>query len=252
MNGKEIHRGFDPFGPLVVIDSPEYRYLSFGLEDEQSCQLKSAPAVLQHEYTQAMCLAFLFNSPKNIIVLGLGGGCLVTAVHHCFSGVKIRAIELRQQVIVLAYKYFQLPRSKRLQVINADANAFLQDCSQKKTDILFADIYTAEGVDARQTEAEFIERCHLRLKTGGVLVLNCWQEHRYDQTLKDVLQRLFGDVRVCSTASGNWIIIATKATIVISNKELKQQAQKLSAQLGINLVPMVGRLQTLAEAPASG
>ena len=251
MDGKEIYRGFDHIGPLVVIDSAEYRYLSFGQQDEQSCQLKSAPEVLQHEYTQAMCLAFLFTAPKNIIVLGLGGGCLVTAVHHCFADVKIRAVELRRQVIDLAYQYFRLPRSKRLQVIEADANDFIVDTTQKKTDILFADMYTAEGVDSRQTAVDFINHCHQRLKTNGVLVLNCWQEHRYNDSLQQTLQQLFSDIRVCSTASGNWIIIASKATIMTSNKELKLQAQKLSARLGINLVPMLGRLQLLTDHSAS-
>ena len=44
--GREIHRRYDEFGPLLVFDDGNKRFLSFGTADEQSCQLKKNPLFL--------------------------------------------------------------------------------------------------------------------------------------------------------------------------------------------------------------
>ncbi|ROR98711.1 spermidine synthase [Sinobacterium caligoides] len=245
---QEVHREKDEWGELSVVDDGAYRYLCFAEGDEQSCQLKAQPQILQHEYTQAMCLALLISVPKNVVILGLGGGCLVSAIHHCLPGVKIRAVELRPQVVDVAYRHFRLPRSKRLQIIIDDAIDFIARDEVKKTDILFADLYTGDGVDNRQTEQAFIRRCHSLLKSEGVLVLNCWREHRYEYAIQEVLTALFVEVWVCVTGSGNWVIIASRRPSAASNKQLKQRAQQLSQQLGFNLTAMLARMQPLSAA----
>ena len=65
--GKELYRYYDEYGPLQVFDDGNKRYLSFGDGDEQSCQLKSDPLQLQHDYSRAMLLVLLFVSFVNPI-----------------------------------------------------------------------------------------------------------------------------------------------------------------------------------------
>ena len=69
---KEIYRSFDEYGLLRVFEDGNKRYLAFAEDDEQSCQLKSEPLLLQHDYTRAMLLVLLFTQPQNIMLFGAG------------------------------------------------------------------------------------------------------------------------------------------------------------------------------------
>ncbi len=241
--GKEIFRHYDEYGLLRVTDDGNRRYLSFGEGDEQSCQLKAEPTVLQHDYTQAMLLVLLYNQPKNVVILGLGGGSLALTLQHHIAGLKLRVVELRYQVIKVAYRFFQLPRNKRMAVLNMDASEFLEDDTQSRTDIIFSDIYGAEGLDLQQTQPWFLQRCHELLKDDGWLVLNCWQEHRGEQAMLTCLREQFAEIYLCATAEGNWVVFAGKRPTSLSQSQLKQAAKKLSKQLGFSLLPSLSRLK---------
>lgn len=243
--GKEIYRHHDEWGPLIVRDDGNKRYLAFGADDEQSCQLKSAPCLLQHDYSQAMLLVLLFILPKRMTILGLGGGCLVAALHQYLPDLQITAVELRPHVVKIARRFFQLPRSPRLSVITEDASEFLESHEGDLVDVLFGDIYDADGLDLQQTQPWFIESCYQQLSDSGWLVLNCWHHHRSEREMMDTLKSLFADVRSCSTVEGNWIILAGKKAVTTSAGQLKNDAKKWSKVLGYSLLPSLGRLQRL-------
>ncbi len=240
-----LHHTHDTYGELIVTDDGNYRRLAFAQHDEQSCCYKAQPHILQYEYTQAMLLVLLFCQPKRVWLLGLGGGSLLTALHHCIPGIHITAVELRQAVIDIAYRYFYLPRGKRLQVIQDNADAYLMQADARKVDIIFADLYHAEGVDAVQLRADFIARCAEQLKADGWLVLNCWLEHRDDPILHAALQAHFSDVRSILTGSRNWVILAGKTPNHLTQSELKAAAQRWESALGFSLLRPLARLKML-------
>jgi spermidine synthase len=240
--GKEIYRGYDEFGVIRVLDDGNKRYLSFGDVDEQSCWLKSEPNIPQHEYVRAMLLVLLFCEPKRCISLGLGAGSLNSCLHFNFPSLKQEIVELRAGVIDAAYKYFQLPRSKRLLLHQMDAQDFLQCVESKKADIIFSDIYGADGLDEQQLRPDFIHECYYRLKPGGWLVLNCWRDHQGEATI-DTLRELFPDIRSCATQSGNWLIFAGTSIDIQSAKQLKTQARELSQKLGFSLTRSLNKLE---------
>ncbi len=243
--GKEIYRHHDEYGFLQVFDDGNRRYLAFGENDEQSCQLKSAPFQLQHDYSQAMLLVLLFRQPSNMILFGLGGGTLATTLHQYLPGLTLRVVELRPQVVEVAYRFFQFPRSKRVEVSIEDASEFLEAGCANKADLLFSDMFGEEGLDLQQTQPWFIKRCCDFLKEDGWLVLNCWQEHRGDQELLAALKDCFDDVRACTTVEGNWVILAGKKANHSSAAQLKSLAKKWSKVLGYSLSSSLGRLQKL-------
>ncbi len=115
-----------------VLDNKEVRILAFADNDEQSKLLKLTPHIPQHTYIQAMLLILLFCEPKRVMILGLGGGVLIHALKYFDSSIKITAVELREQVIHLSQRFFQLPQSKKLTIINQDASAFLAENHHKK------------------------------------------------------------------------------------------------------------------------
>ena len=245
LSAKEIFRSHDEHGTLQVFDDGNKRYLAFAEHDEQSCQLKSHPFQLQHDYTQAMLLVLLFKQPRTMILLGLGGGCLASTLHESIPDLSMRLVELRPRVVDIAYRFFQLPRSQRIKVYTEDASEFLERDGEGRADILFSDLYSSEGLDLQQTQTWFIERCSQLLEDDGWLVLNCWGEHRGEREMLAALQHFFEDVRVCATVEGNWVILAGKKLHRGSAAQLKVSAKKWSKLLGFSLSSSLNRLKTL-------
>jgi len=232
----------DEHGNITVLDDGQFRILSFAKGDEQSKQKLSTPFVLQHEYTQAMMLVLLFKQPKRVTILGLGGGCLLSTLHHHIAGINITAVELRPSVIDIAERFFRLPKGKKVTIIEQCANQYLDRNDQKKVDILFTDIYNTKGMDESVLQQRFIEQCNRNIKDDGWLVLNCWSEHTNHPELIESLREYFLDIRALDTGCGNWVLLASKSFQEPSEKQLKNQAQKLSTELGFNLTKWLSRL----------
>ncbi|MEN9502392.1 MAG: hypothetical protein RI964_1677 [Pseudomonadota bacterium] len=240
-----LHHTQDEHGHLIVTDDGNCRVLAFAPNDEQSRCLKAQPHVLQYEYTQSMFLVLLFCQPKRVLLLGLGGGSVMTTLHHCVPGIHVTAVELRQAVIDVAYRYFYLPRGKRLQVICQNADDYLLQAPERKLDVVFADLYHADGLDALQLRTDFIARCAAQLKAEGWLVLNCWQEHRYDPFLRAALYEHFTDIRTVMTGSRNWVILAGKVQDWQTNSQLRETASRWENALGFALHRSLARLRSL-------
>lgn len=250
--GKEIFRTYDSYGPIQVFDNGVKRILSFGEGDEQTCVLKAEPFLLQHDYTRAMLLPLLFKRPRDAVLVGLGGGALATCLHHHLPELQLRAVELRPAVIKAAYRYFQVPRDERLVVINQDVGEFIDDTAQPPTDILFSDIYGAEGMDPQYFQPWYIEACHRLLSDDGWLVLNCWEEHRGEHETLDAIAELFAEVYTCTVPSGNWIILAAKQPAGIDETELKARARAQAKKLGYAVAENLNRLYQVHPKNTSG
>lgn len=238
---KVLHVDSDSFGDFCVLDDGDYRVLSFGDNDEQSKMNKASPHVPQHTYVQAMLSVLLFTQPKSVIILGLGGGALVHSLRHVDAAIKITAVELRQRVIEVAKRFFQLPLSKKITLIHQDANQFLAQAEHKKVDVIFADIYSNKGVDKQQLTDVFIGQTKQLLKADGFLVLNCWKEHSRDIQLRDTLYHHFTYVYACLTGGGNWVIYATNGLGNFMEATNKQALQSLSQKLDTNISRVLTR-----------
>lgn len=243
-HSKEIFRHYDEYGPVQVFDDGNQRRLAFGEGDHQSCMLKAQPTQLHYEYTRAMVTALLFN-PKanNALLLGLGAGSLASFLHG-HSSLTLTAVELRKLVIDVAYRYFELPRSSRLNVHNENALHFLQRIEPCDYDLIFSDIYTGDGVDDLQLQESYLDMCRQCLSSNGWLILNCWQEHQSDKDLIRVLQDRFKELYCCTTQSGNWILFAGNTPLPTS-KILVNTAKVLSTKVGFNLQSLIKKIRPL-------
>lgn len=240
-----IYSVTDDWGEIQVLDDGQFRTLSFGKGDEQSKIRLAAPYVLQHEYTQAMLLALLLHPPKRVTILGLGGGCLLSALHHHIPGVHLTAVELRQAVIDVAERYFPIPKGKKIHILNQEAGEFLAAGQHKKSDLLFTDIYQQSGMDPIVLLPTFIAQCAKQIKSEGWLVLNCWAEYENNTDLLDALKTHFCDIRALNTGSGNWVVLAGKQRNTLNHKQLKQDAMKWSSRLGFPMGRHLSRLKML-------
>lgn len=136
----ELFRTADELGEIVVSQQADKRLLSFASSLQQSSLFVTQPEKLVHEYTQIMLLGLIFNTPRHITVLGLGGGGLAHCLHHFFPQFTLQFVELRQAVIDIAYQWFDLPKSPQLQVACDDAYDYLCSAVDKNTDLILSDL----------------------------------------------------------------------------------------------------------------
>lgn len=234
MQGIRITERHDPFGPIQVYDDGLFRVLRFGDGGEQSRIDLQHPHIPVYQYTQSMLMALLFQpTPQQATVLGLGGGMLVHALHHYDSSLAIDVAELRATVAEIAQSHFMLPQTGQLTIHIADAHQFLAD-SNTPTSLIFADIYSDEGMADDQLSESFIGHCHRLLDANGILVLNLWDEGRCIHPLAQqrILEQ-FGDHSLClPVPGGNLISFSFKGGCPdIQPRRLQATASRLAKKL---------------------
>lgn len=240
--GKEIACLYDKHGPVRVFDDGNKRHLSFGNNDEQSCISKADPALLQYDYNRSMILVMLLCKPQNALLLGLGGGSLCNCLVEHFPELNVSVVELRELVIQMAKQYFDLPGSDKLDVINADALEYVAELKDNHCDLLFSDLYIAEGLEARQLTERFIAHVCRVLTDDGYLVMNSLYEYRTDKVMRTLLHKHFETIYERVTEDGNWVIIACQAEHKVCRKDLKDKARELSQKLGFSLMGQLKHL----------
>jgi len=238
--GKELYRTEDSDGSIVVTQRGNKRLLSFGSRLEQSSVLMTRPYYLIHEYTQVMLLGLLFVDANRINLLGLGGGGLVHCLSHYFPKSMIQVVEIRQAVIDIAYDWFDLPRLDNLQVINDDASHFLSKLAQNSTDIIFSDLYEAQGMSACQAQQDFINDSHRALSESGCLVINFHDKPHPGSLLMDTIESTFSEIIVYDTGEltgrRNSIMFCCKSTVALHQSEVNWRAELLTKQVKMPLM----------------
>lgn len=182
------------------------------------------------------------NSTQRVAILGTGGGGLARLLHEYYPESLIDTVDLRSAVIQIAYQYFGLPRSKRLSTHVSSAENFLAQqvnnpkINNLKYNLLFSDIYLADGLAAEQLNTDFLMHSRQLLVDNGWLVLNLWKEHRAENVFINHLSDHFNTIATSTTKDGNWLIIASpKADALLDKTECRRQAKTCSERLGFNL-----------------
>jgi spermidine synthase len=241
-----IYRTNDAFGDLLVIDHRHYRTLTFDSHYEQSSMDLRRSYILVHEYTRAMMLVLAFIKPQHTTILGLGGGCLVRSLHHVLPECELHVVELRQRVYEVATDFFGMPMSNKIKVTISDAKQQLKYTDDASTNIIFADMYHAYGMNPFQIQQRFINQCHRVLNNQGWLVVNYHEMPDSNTPFFKCLRNLFAEVLVCPISSGNNILFASKQRINASH-HFDSTIPELENKLESSLTHLFKRLVKLKD-----
>ncbi|MGO1503321.1 MAG: spermidine synthase [Marinobacter sp.] len=242
--GEIIHHSRDKLGSILVIDYRKHRVLTFNSVFEQSKIDRRYPHVPVHEYNRAMLLPAAFSTPKHITILGLGGGVLASAFHHLFPECTVHAVELRQAVLDVAREYFELPNSKRLSVTIADARNALNDVPDASTDLILADLYSADRMSPAQAQRQFVESCSRALSPGGWLALNYHRTPELDGPYFRQLKKHFPVLLAFKSKTNNTVVYASKQPVEALDPKTAQLAS-LEKRLPIDWIRLMGRVSRL-------
>ena len=104
MTGSVIYETVFDNMKVQVVESTHNRYLKFGDGLKQSSMNKKNPRKLQLKYTKEIVKVFEhIQNPKNVLILGLGGGILPSFIHENYSDIIIDVVDNIQELKDIAH-----------------------------------------------------------------------------------------------------------------------------------------------------
>jgi spermidine synthase len=160
------------FATPFVRDEGGVRSLHFTIGETQSSMRTDRPDALHIDYTRTMMGFLLLQpEPRDIVMIGLGGGSMVKFCHRHLPGARMKVVENNPGVMDLR-REFEIPEDdERLSVVAADGAAFVREL-EGAADVLLVDGFDEGGQPAALCTQAFYDACRRALAPGGVLVVN--------------------------------------------------------------------------------
>jgi spermidine synthase len=189
------------------------RSLYLGSETVQSAMRVKAPYELELAYSRGMMMFLLFmKQPKEVLMVGLGGGSVAKYIHHFLPEMQTRVVEINPRIIQVARSHFYLPDDDdRLEVIEGDGVVYLQE-NGATADVLLLDIFDSQGVPPEMYNQAFFDTCEASLRLDGMMAVNLWgSDKNFDIYLQRIEQSFHGRVLVLRTGRpGNMVVFGFK------------------------------------------
>jgi spermidine synthase len=232
-------------GKPVVREGRRTRSLCFDALDIQSSMRTSDPLELDLSYTRAMMSFQLFQpTPRDILIVGLGGGSLSKYCFLKFPLARVTTVEIDERVIALRECFFIPPDSERFRIVHADAAAYLYD-KAGVADVILLDGFDASGLPASLSSQRFYDCCHAALRDEGVLVANLLNNDPRLTTHLDRLRRACDGKLFRTTArrEGNTIAIGFKQGTMPGWLDLYARAEAITKSSGLDLYRYVKKME---------
>ncbi|MFA7243158.1 MAG: polyamine aminopropyltransferase [Sulfuricellaceae bacterium] len=244
-----IHKAVADRAAVDVSERDGVRSLHLGNDTVQSSMRLSAPNDLELPYTRSMMAFLLFHpEPKNILMVGLGGGSLPKFVYHRMPETRITVLEINDQVITIARCLFCLPPDdERLSVRLEDGGEYVPthpDCA----DIILSDGFDGETLAESLSTQRYFSDCRQALTPNGVFAINLWGSDKNFQTYFQRISDCFDSLALClpSEKHGNIVVLGFKRSQGNPRwDELRDRARALETQYGLDFPRFVERLRDL-------
>lgn len=188
------------------------RTLHIGSDTIQSSMRLAKPNDLEVAYTRSMMAFLLFNpEPREVLMVGLGGGSLAKFIYHRMPQTEVVAVEINPQVVQIARQFFQVPEDdERFQIVIGDGAEYMEHDWQ--ADVIMVDGYDAEAQVKALATGAFYRDCARVLGEAGILVVNLWGGDREFNACVDRIAQAFDNCVLCLPAGkpGNVVALAFK------------------------------------------
>lgn len=129
-----------------------------------------------HVWDLLMLPAFFYSEKKikRVLVMGVGGGAVIHMLRQFVSPEKIVGVELNPVHISVARRFFSL-KHPSIELVEADAVAWLKNYTGKKFDMIIDDLFAekdGEPVSVVDADAKWFSNMLKHLNSDGVIVRN--------------------------------------------------------------------------------
>ena len=224
---------------IRVVDEDGHRSLYFDNHMIQSRMLLDNPNKLHLPYTRHMLASLLFNNdPRQIFMIGLGGGSLAKFFLHYFPKCHMEVVDSNPEMATIAQRFFFLPIDNRLKIHPVDGETFLQNRQNNKQniktdyDLILVDAYNHEGMCQSVYAKDFLMKNYALLSHSGIMTINANRaETAFHKTILNAVTECFPNqaFRLPVLHSNNEIIFCCHKKNVWGKK--RQPLSPISARI---------------------
>lgn len=161
-------------GGAYIFDRLGTAELRFADGVGQSRMARFFPHRLVVPYTRTMLGALaLVPQPRDIGIVGLGGGSQAKFLYRHLRAARIEALEISDEVIALRRRFRIPDDDARFRVVQADAALALRERTGAY-DLLLIDAYDIGGIPQPLSTARWYADCRDSLREGGALATNLY------------------------------------------------------------------------------
>ena len=205
-----LHTERSLYRNITVYESNDERCMRFTrqISARQSCISLKDPNFLVFDYIKMMLGAlYLQPGPDRVLIIGLGGGTLPTALARILPKAKIDTVEIDPAVVRVAQKYFSFRTTPTVTVSEEDGRVFVKRALKKglKYDLIMLDAFDHEYIPEHLLTQEFLREVKQIMTPGGVLASNTWSSSRLYDHESATYESVFG--RFFNLRHGNRIIL---------------------------------------------
>lgn len=229
-----------------VIEDDGARCLYFTRDFIQSEMRLDDPLELAFAYTRKMTAFLLFlPQPREILMLGLGGGSLARWCLHHLPKARVTAVEIDPDVIAFRDQFLLPPDGERFRVVQGDAADHVAQC-EGKADVVIIDAFDRHGVAPALCTREFYRDVRAALSRGGVVAANLVGPKAERVAHLEMLRTVFeGNVILLPIADdGNYVAFAFRDPAFEPRwRWMAGEAKALKARHGLDFPRLAARLE---------
>lgn len=236
-NARVIHSESSLYQNILVTEVSSIRCMQFTVRKDQrnqSCVDMQDPQRLVFAYTRMMLAALLLNpTPARILMVGLGGGSLPTALAALYPTAAIDVVEIDPAVVDVAKRYFAFTPTPQMRIFVQDARVWGKRAAanSERYDLILLDAYNGDYIPEHLMTREYLVETAALLAADGVLVSNTFAisqlYHNESVTYADVFGTFFN---LKASDSANRIIIVWRHALP-DRAALEQAARNLRSSL---------------------
>jgi spermidine synthase len=185
------------------------------------------------------------NEPRDILMLGLGGGSLAKYCHRHLPAARITVVEIDPDVIAFRDQFLVPPDDSRFSVVQDDAAEFVAQC-EERPDVVMIDAFDRHGVAPSLCTREFYEGVRKLLSRKGLMVANLVGEQAERLAHLEMIRKVFdGNVILLPIADdGNFVAFAFRDPAFEPRwRWIDDQAKALRARYGLDFPKFAGKLE---------
>ncbi len=245
-NAKTIEKKRSLYQNVYVVEEHGMRCLRFRKKNKndlsQSCIFLDSPERLVFTYyKQAMGVTYFIDNPKEILIIGLGGGILANTFGELYPDAHITSVEIDEVVAEMAKKHFGYDDSVTNKETHVrDGRVFVKRAIKrgKKYDLILLDAFNSDYIPEHMMTKEYLEEVKQLVTNDGIIMANTFSSSKLFDHESATYYEVFGEMYQITFNEGK-----TNRVIIVNNnqlpgkEELLKKANKMRNELsyyGVN------------------
>lgn len=247
--GATVYETNTQYSQLSVVDEDGVRTLYLDGAPQSATYIDGREGYA-FDYSPYLHIPFLLQDDIDR-VLFIGGGGFSSPKRYLaeYPEVTVDVVELDPEVVDVAFEYFDVPSSPRLNVYETDGREFLED-TDRTYDVVVLDAYRKDRVPYHMTTRNFFALAHDRLDADGTLVANLISARSgtgsaFFRAEYRTMSQVFPNVYAFPTSDTpllqNIEVVASRSETRYTEADLTRRAREREARVGLNLTDEVAR-----------